>query len=163
MNATKLFYSTLALAAAAVALSPAFAQSAEAKTRAQVRAEAIAARDAGQIEVGDTVGLRHVFDAPSQRTRAEVHAEAVAANRARTGAVTYGDSALLNRLMSGGSTLSRRQVQAEAIEARRLGLFSVGDRDVRTPTPAELESVRQAGLRAIGAENVAQRASGASN
>jgi hypothetical protein len=157
MNATKLFLSTLALAAGAVVLSPAFAQSSDGRTRAQVRAEAIAARNAGEVDVGDTAGLRHIFDASSQRTRAEVHAEAVAANRARAGTTTYGDGALLDRMLSSRSTLTRTQVQAEAIEARRLGLFSVGDNDPRTPTPAELESVRQAGLRAIGMENMARR------
>jgi len=49
-------------------------------------------------------------------------------------------------------TASRTQVRAEAIEARRLGLLDGhGDRDPVQAAPAQAESMRQAGLRAIGA------------
>lgn len=153
MNTCKL---TLVVAAA-VGASAALAQSQEPKTRAEVRAEAIAARQASEIEVGDTVGLRQLLPAPSQRSRAEVRAEAVTANKARTGVVTYIDSSLLDQWLSTPSTLSRAQVRAEAIEWRRLGLNGYGDREQRAPTPAELESIRQAGLRAVGMENMARR------
>lgn len=145
------------LVAAVVGGGAALAQSHEPRTRAEVRAEAIAARQAGEIEVGDTAGLRHLLSAPSQRSRAEVHAEAVTSNKDRAGVPTYGDSALLDRTLSAPSTLSRAQVRAEAIEWRRLGLLPHGEGQRRVPTPAELESVRQAGLRAIGMENMAQR------
>jgi hypothetical protein len=153
MNTRKLMLVVAAIVGAGTAL----AQSQEPKTRAEVRAEAIAARQAGEIEVGDTVGLRALLSVPSQRSRAEVHAEAVAANKARAGTVTYGDSALLDHMRSIPSTLSRAQVRAEAIEWRRLGLIGYGDRDQRLPTLAELESIRQAGLRAVGMENMARR------
>lgn len=147
---------TLILILAAVAGGgTAWAQTPEAKTREQVRAEAIAARQAGAIDVGDTAGLQVLLSTPSQRSRAEVYAEAVAANKAAK--LAYGDGPLLNRLLSAPSTLARAQVQAEAIEARRLGLMAYGEAEARVPTPAELESVRQAGLRAIGVANLANR------
>ena len=54
------------------------------------------------------------------------------------------------------STLSRAQVHAEAIEARRLGLLDWrSDGEPRIATPAEAESIRQAGLRAIDSATLA--------
>jgi Domain of unknown function (DUF4148) len=155
MNTRKL----MIMAAALVGAGTALAQSPHALTRAEVRAEAIAARQAGEIRDGDVAVLHdQLLPRQSQRSRAEVQAEAVAANRARTGTVTYGDSPLLDRLRATPSTLSRTQVRAEAIEARRLGLLGYGEADQpRLPTPAQLESIRQAGLRAIGMENVARQ------
>lgn len=153
MKTRKLILLTAALAASGAAL----AQSSPPKTRAEVNAEAVAAREAGDVRVGDTVVLRDLLSVPSQRMRAEVHAEAVAANKARLGTITYGDAPLRARLLPGTSTFTRTQVRAEAIEARRLGLVSAGEAEARLPTPAEAESVRQAGLRAIGKENVAKR------
>jgi hypothetical protein len=147
---------TLILILAAVAGGgTAWARAPEAKTREQVRTEATAARQAGTIEVGDTAGLQVLLSTPSQRSRADVHAEAVAANKA--GTLAYGDGPLLNRLLWAPSTPARAQVQAEAIEARRLGLMAYGEAEARVPTPAELESVRQAGLRAIGVATMAHR------
>jgi septum formation inhibitor MinC len=155
MNTRKL----ILVAAAIVGAGAALAQSPQPLTRAEVRAEAIAANQAGQIQVGETAVLRdQLSTATSQRSRAEVQAEAAAANQARAGTVAYGDSPMLDKLRSTSSTLSRAQVRAEAIEAQRLGLMGYGERDQpRLPTPAELESIRQAGLRAIGMENVAKR------
>lgn len=153
MNTRKL----MLVIAAIIGGGAALAQSPEPRTRADVRAEALAARQAGSIEYGDTAGLRDLSSVPSQRSRAEVQAEAAAANRARLGTATYGDSPLLDRMRSVPSTLSRAQVRAEAIEWQRLGLNGHGDREPRAPTPAELESIRQAGLRAVGTENMAQR------
>lgn len=48
---------------------------------------------------------------------------------------------------------TRAQVRAEAIEALRLGLVSHGDFTARDATPAELELIRLAGLRAREAES----------
>jgi Domain of unknown function (DUF4148) len=143
--------------AAFVGGNAALAQSPHGLTRAEVRAEAIAARDAGLIEVGENAGLRQLMSAPSLRSRAEVRAEAVAANQARARSSSYEDGTQLDRQLTLPSTLQRAQVRAEAIEALRLGLIGRGDGEPRLPTPAELESIRQAGLRAIGMENVAQR------
>lgn len=145
------------LVAALVGAGAALAQSPQPKTRAEVRAEALAARQAGSNEVSDKTGLRALMPLPSQRSRAEVHAEAVAANQARAGQAMYADGLLLDDLLRPTtSTLSRAQVRAEAVEWRRLGLSGYGDREQRAPTPAELESVRQAGLRAAGMENMAR-------
>jgi hypothetical protein len=153
MNPRKL----MLVIAAIVGGGAALAQSQEAKTRAEVRAEAIAARQAGEIEVGDTAGLNRLLSAPSQRSRAEVRAEAVAANKSARRVGGDADGALLDSLLAAPSTLSRTQVRAEAIEWRRLGLNGHGDHEPRAPTPAELESIRQAGLRAVGMENMARR------
>ncbi len=147
------------LVAAVVGAGTALAQSPQAPTRAEVHAEAVAANQAGEIRVGDMAVLHdQLSPAASPRSRAAVQAEAVVANQARAGRVTYGDSPMLDALRATSSTLSRVQVRAEAIEARRLGLVTYGERDEpRLPTPAQAESIRQAGLRAIGMENVAQR------
>jgi hypothetical protein len=153
MNTRNLMLVIAALAGSGAAL----AQSQESKTRAEVRAEALAARQAGEIEVGDTAGLRQLLPAPSPRSRADVRAEAAAANKLQTRAAGDADGALLDNQLSAPSTLSRAQVRAEAIEWRRLGLIGYGDHEQRAPTPAELESVRQAGLRAIGIQNMATR------
>ena len=85
-------------------------------SRAEVRAEAIAARDAGLIASGEFVPV------------------IVAENT---------------------STLTRAQVLAEAVEAQRLGLIANGEITV-LPTPAQLEQVRLAGLRAVQGDNLAQ-------
>lgn len=124
-----------------------------------VGAGAVLAQSPHSHRLGDTAVLHdQLTSAPSQRSRAEVHAEAIAANKARAGASTYEDGARLDRMLSTPSSLSRVQVRAEAIEARRLGLMTYGESDQpRVPTPAELESIRQAGLRAIGMENVTAR------
>jgi hypothetical protein len=53
------------------------------------------------------------------------------------------------------STLTRAQVRAEAMEAQRLGLITTGEITV-IPTPAQLEQVRLAGLRAVQGDNLAQ-------
>jgi Domain of unknown function (DUF4148) len=153
MNPRKLMLVVAALVGGGAAL----AQSQEPKTRAEVRAEAIAARQAGEIEVGDNAGLNRLLSMPSQRSRADVRAEAAAANRSHARIAGDADGALLDRLLSEPSMLSRTQVRAEAIEWRRLGLNGYGDHEPRTPTPAELESIRQAGLRAIGMENMVRR------
>jgi Domain of unknown function (DUF4148) len=153
MNTRKL----ILVVAAIVGGGAALAQSPQSMTRAEVHAEAVAALKAGEVQVGDTAVLRDQLSVPSQRSRAEVQAEAAAVNKAHAGVVTYGDSPQLDQLRSTPSTLSRAQVQAEAIEARRLGLIGYGDREQHLPTPAELESVRQAGLRAVGMENMARR------
>jgi hypothetical protein len=83
-------------------------------SRAEVRAEAIAARQSGEVEVGDTAGLRLMMSLPSLRSSAEVHAEAVAANKAGRNRAGDGDGELIDPLLSGSSTLTRTQVRAEA-------------------------------------------------
>jgi hypothetical protein len=53
------------------------------------------------------------------------------------------------------STLSRAEVRAQAIAARDVGQIASGEALV-LPTPAQLEQVRLAGLRAVQADNLAQ-------
>jgi len=47
------------------------------------------------------------------------------------------------------SGLQRAQVVAEAIEARKLGLINEGERQAPTPTAAQAEQIRLAGLNAV--------------
>jgi hypothetical protein len=47
------------------------------------------------------------------------------------------------------SGVQRAQVVAEAIEARKLGLVTEGERQAPTPTAAQAEQIRLAGLNAI--------------
>ena len=88
----------------------------------------------------------------STLTRAEVRAEAIAARDA--GLITIGEMAPVI-VAENTSTLTRAQVRAEAMEAQRLGLITTGEITV-IPTPAQLEQVRLAGLRAVQGDNLAQ-------
>lgn len=141
-----------ALNASAQAVTPNDAARSGAKTRAEVHAQAVAGVRSG-LPRGESWLSLDLTPWQSTRTRAEVHAEAVAAVKA---GLPRGDAVDVPYQPIGGSTLTRAQVRAEAIEAGRLGLLSRGDRDARLPTANELESVRQAGLRAV-TEQVTQR------
>ena len=52
------------------------------------------------------------------------------------------------------TSVSRTQIQAEALEARRLGLSDGGEGPAVEATPAQRESIRLAGLRAVQALTV---------
>jgi hypothetical protein len=88
----------------------------------------------------------------STMSRAEVRAEAIAARDA--GQIANGEFAPVI-VAESTSTLTRAQVRAEAVEAQRLGLLTAGESTV-LPTPAQMEQVRLAGLRAVQANNLAQ-------
>ena len=88
----------------------------------------------------------------STLSRAEVRAEAVAARDA--GLITSGEFAPII-VAENTSSVTRAQVRAEAAEAQRLGLLTTGEITV-LPTPAQLEQVRLAGLRAVQSNNLAQ-------
>jgi hypothetical protein len=98
------------------------------------------------------------FAAPSTKSRAEVRAELLEAVRSGT-LPKSGDTYTPGIDAAAGSTLTRAQVRAEAVEAMRLGLNANGDREHRQPTPAQLESIRQAGLRAITTDSRISKAS----
>lgn len=87
----------------------------------------------------------------SALSRAEVQAQAIAARDA--GQLT--NSELGPAVAESTSTLTRAQVRAETMEAQRLGLLGSGEITV-LPTPAQLEQVRLAGLRAVQDNNLAQ-------
>ncbi len=82
----------------------------------------------------------------STKSRAEVMSEGAALQRA--GVVTsYGEA---SPAPVPASTMTRKQVVAELREAQRLGLlFASNEGEIRQATPAEQESIRSAGLRAI--------------
>lgn len=80
----------------------------------------------------------------SSTTRAEVIATLKAAPR--SDAVYAGEASAAPKAQS---QLSRVQVAAEAREATRLGLTETSDGNVRIATPAQLEQIRAAGLRAL--------------
>jgi Domain of unknown function (DUF4148) len=89
----------------------------------------------------------------SSKSRADVKAELAAAQRSGT-VISYGEA---SPAPVPASTMTRKQVVAELREAQRLGLVGTDNEGgIRIPTAAENESVRQAGLRAIGT-SVAQR------
>jgi hypothetical protein len=83
------------------------------------------------------------YQAPAKLTRSEVIATLKAAPAAEA---TANEASPAPQAVS---TLSRAQVQAEAREALRLGLVGSDDGMVRVATPAQLEQIRAAGLRAI--------------
>lgn len=87
------------------------------------------------------------FPAPvlkSSTTRAEVIADLKAAPRGEV--ASYGEASVAPKA---ASQLSRAQVVAETREAVRLGLTETSDGNVRVATPAQLEQIRAAGLRAL--------------
>jgi hypothetical protein len=96
-----------------------------------------------------------VYEGTSTLSRQQVKAELQQAQR--EGRLGGGDAAMERALFGNfESTASRAQVRAEAIEARRLGLLDTrGDGEPVVATPAQAESIRQAGLRAIGATTLA--------
>jgi hypothetical protein len=87
----------------------------------------------------------------SQFSRAEVHAAAVEA--VQTNGVVRGEGGFEHAPVE-ASNLSRAQVRAEAREALRLGLVQRGEATVRDASAAELAQIRNAGMRAIGADTV---------
>ena len=63
----------------------------------------------------------------------------------------------VNDAVAQGSTVTRAQVQAEAVEANRLGLLQFSDNEYPVSvTPAQVEQIRQAGLRAVQGNAVVQ-------
>ncbi len=135
MKVTSLASVTLLLAAS---MASAFA--AEPLTRAQVRAEYLAARDAGEIPFGDLdtkpneVNPRRFPMANAQPglTRGQVRVELAAAVAA--GDVPLGDTGQTKRELLASRTpqtssggLTREEVRAEAQRATRLGEIQVGD------------------------------------
>jgi len=84
----------------------------------------------------------------SSKTRAEVVAETVAASQA--GLIARND-ADVQRIAGMGFQpyKSRTQVAAETLEAKRLGLIAYGEMSMPVATPAQLESIRVAGERAL--------------
>lgn len=106
----------------------------------------------GQAAVAEERDPDYQANFVSTKTRAEVRTELVAARAA--GLIRYGEAAQEPVLVT-GSSVSRAQVAAEAREAMRLGLFaSHGDQTV-VPTAEQLERIRQAGLRAVSLQLVA--------
>lgn len=113
-------------------------------TRADVRAQAIAARDAGQLP--DTDIVKFEVSTGSTLSRAEVRAQAIAARDAGQ----LPDTDIVAFKVPAGFEKTRAQVVAELQEAQRLGLVNVGDNEYPVvATERQAEQVRQAGLRAI--------------
>src|SRR4030095_4913023 len=92
--------------------------------------------EATQDDVAQTV---------SGQSRASVRDELVAAPRA--GTLTRGEASAPSVPLS---TESRAVVAAETREAVRLGVAGANEAEIPMATPAQQESIRQAGLRALG-------------
>jgi hypothetical protein len=116
-------------------------------TRADVQAQAIAARDAGLLGDKNVVTYKApVSKTVSTLTRADVQAQAIAARDA--GHFDNMDTQPL--VVATGVSKSRAQVVAETAEARRLGLLDVSDSEYpKIATAEQAEQVRQAGLRVL--------------
>jgi hypothetical protein len=87
----------------------------------------------------------------SGQSRDDVRQELAAAVRGRT--LVYGEASVAPQQVF---TLSRAVVQAETREALRLGVVGANEAEVFTATPAQRESIRLAGLRALET-NLAQK------
>ncbi len=87
----------------------------------------------------------------STLSRAEVRDAAIQARAA--GQIQYGDAT--HFALPTGASLTRAQVVAETLEAIRVGAISRGEHN-SFPTSAQLESIRQAGLRALTTEMAAR-------
>jgi hypothetical protein len=128
----------------AVALGAQAQGLADAPSRAQVRAEAAAAVAAGQTPRGEQP-FGEQRTTLSTRARTDVKREA-------TLAVAHGDIVQGEgngyRSQQIVSVKSRLEVRAETREAMRLGLIPRGEQ-YAVPTPAQLELVRLAGVRAL--------------
>ena len=120
-------------------------------TRAEVQAQAIAARDAGQL--GDRDLIMFYEPAGVGKTRAQVVAELAEARR--LGQLGDPDTTTFKAPTGPGKT--RAQVKAELAEAQRLGLVNVNDNNYPvTVTAEQAELIRQAGLRAASDMKVSQ-------
>jgi hypothetical protein len=118
-------------------------------TRAEVQAQAIAARDAGQLP--DTDIVKFEVATGSSLSRSEVRAQAIAARDAGR----LADTDIVKFEVPAGFEKTRAQVVAELQEAQRLGL--VNEHDAAYPviaTAQQAEQVRQAGLRAVAGTTV---------
>jgi len=115
------------------------------KSRAEVRAEAAAVMQAGPTESGEVNSTVADKSFVPSRSREEVRAEAIAAQQPSQDQSRVEGSIVPDQ--AAPPALSREQVRAEAIEAVRLGVPSRGE-SARELSASELESIRQAGLRA---------------
>lgn len=118
-------------------------------TRADVQAQAIAARDAGQLPDGTIVKFE--VASGSTVTRAQVRAELAEAKRLGQ----LGDPDIVTFVVPTGPSKTRAQVLAELKEAQRLGLVDFADNKYPVvATPEQAEQIRQAGLRVVNGVNV---------
>jgi hypothetical protein len=85
-------------------------------------------------------------DFPAPQWTSASRAEVAAALKAAPAAVIGTEASAAPQP---ASTLSRAQVAAETREATRLGALGADEGSVRTATPAQLELIRAAGLRAL--------------
>lgn len=129
----------------ATAVAASFSAAAPAQDgREQLRAETAAAVAAGQIPYGEITRDESRHFVPG-KTFAQGRAEAAAA--VASGQIAFGE-VMRFADASDGSGKSRAQVRGETIEAMRLGLIPYGQVPIRAATPADLESIRLAGVRA---------------
>jgi Domain of unknown function (DUF4148) len=104
---------------------------------------AITTLGAGSAHANDA-GFEYPVAVTSTVSRADVKAEALRARAA--GLIAQGELSIV--IADTGPSLTRAQVKAELAQALRIGAIDDGERSV-TPTAAQLESIRLAGLRAV--------------
>jgi len=125
MNAKYLIATSIAALAATSAMAGDVAEPAAAAaplTRAQVKAEVIQARKAGElIPAGELYPIPPVSPGDSNVTRAEVRTQVLQA-RAAGELIPAGEGPIVDTgALAGTSTLSRAEVKAEVIAARKAG------------------------------------------
>ena len=98
-------------------------------TRAEVRAEVLRARAAGELDITEATPAFPVAAVPSGLTRAEVRAEAIRARAAGELDLTEADYPVL--AAAAPSTLTRAEVRAEFIRARDGGEIEFTDAGTR--------------------------------
>lgn len=98
-------------------------------TRAEVRAEVLRARAAGELEINEATPAFPVAAQPSRLTRAEVRAEAIRARAAGELDLTEADYPVLSATPP--STVTRAEVRAEFIRARDAGEITFTDSGTR--------------------------------
>ena len=110
---------------------------ADSRTRDQVRAEVLAARAAGTLEINEANYPRELTTATSTVTRAEVMAETIRARAA--GELDWNDASYPLQNAQTTSTVTRTEVLAETIRARL-----AGELDITEATPSFAASVNHA-------------------
>ena len=103
---------------------------------------------AGLAQAESPTAAPEIENFVSSKSRAEVRAQTLSAIQAEFAARNEADHQRL-AIDTRPSTLTRAQVVAEAVEARRLGLIAHGESSAPIATPAQLDRIRMAGLRAL--------------
>ncbi len=119
------------------------ATSAASPSREQVRAEAVEASRLGLTQLNGSNAKRAT---PAQTEQIRLAGQRAVAQAQGLPASNF------TPVAAPAASLSREQVRAEALEASRLGLTQLNGSNAKTATPAQIEQIRLAGLRALNSQ-----------